>query len=86
VKRIEAHKSAVNEISFDEAVEYIASCSDDGTVVVGASYLRISVNFSTAINLTRLCSQIQGFYTEETATFKYKRPMKVCCVLVYQST
>ena len=29
-----AHKSTVNDISFDEAVEYIASCSDDGTVVV----------------------------------------------------
>ncbi len=29
-----AHKSTVNDISFDEAVEFIASCSDDGTVVV----------------------------------------------------
>lgn len=36
VKRIEAHKSAVNEICFDEAVEYIASCSDDGTVAVSS--------------------------------------------------
>ena len=34
VKRIEAHKGPVNEICFDEAVEYIASCSDDGSVVV----------------------------------------------------
>ena len=32
-----AHKSTVNDISFDEAVEYIASCSDDGTVVVRGS-------------------------------------------------
>ncbi|BDA42740.1 Vacuolar protein sorting-associated protein 41 homolog [Coccomyxa sp. Obi] len=52
VKRIEAHKGPVNEICFDEAVEYIASCSDDGTVV------------------------IQGFYTDEVTTFKYKRPIK----------
>lgn len=34
VKRIEAHKGPVNEICFDEAIEHIASCSDDGTVVV----------------------------------------------------
>jgi hypothetical protein len=34
VKRLEAHKQTVNAICFDEAVEYIASCSDDGTVVV----------------------------------------------------
>jgi len=34
VKRIAAHKGPVNEICFDDAVEYIASCSDDGTVVV----------------------------------------------------
>jgi WD40 repeat protein len=38
VKRIEAHKSAVNEICFDEAVEYIASCSDDGTVAVSPAH------------------------------------------------
>lgn len=27
--------------------------------------------------------QVQGFYTEETVTFKYKRPVKVwgCCMI-----
>eukprot|EP00884_Botryococcus_braunii_P013195 jgi/Botrbrau1/21877/Bobra.0249s0007.1 len=38
VKRLNAHKQTVNCICFDETVEYIASCSDDGTVVVQGFY------------------------------------------------
>lgn len=34
VKRFEVHKSRVNDISFDEAEEYLASCSDDGSAAV----------------------------------------------------
>lgn len=32
------HTAAVNELSFDAEGEYIASCSDDGTVVVSSLY------------------------------------------------
>jgi hypothetical protein len=34
VKRFEVHKSKVNDISIDAAVEFIASCSDDGSAAV----------------------------------------------------
>ena len=34
VKRYEAHRSRVNDLSFDERAEHVASCSDDGSVVV----------------------------------------------------
>lgn len=34
VKRFEVHKSKVNDISIDHAVEFIASCSDDGSAAV----------------------------------------------------
>lgn len=34
VKRFEVHKSKVNDISIDTAVEFIASCSDDGSAAV----------------------------------------------------
>ena len=37
VKRVEPHTAAVNQICFDEAAEYIASCSDDGSVSVSKS-------------------------------------------------
>ena len=37
VKRVEAHTAAVNQICFDEAAEYIASCSDDGSVAVSTA-------------------------------------------------
>jgi hypothetical protein len=38
VKRFPSHTAAVNEVSFDLAGEYVASCSDDGTVVVNGLY------------------------------------------------
>ncbi len=34
VKRYDAHRSRVNDLSFDERAEHVASCSDDGSVVV----------------------------------------------------
>ena len=37
VKRVQAHNAAVNQICFDEAAEYIASCSDDGSVAVSTA-------------------------------------------------
>ena len=37
VKRFEVHKSKVNDISIDDAVEFIASCSDDGSAAVSHS-------------------------------------------------
>lgn len=37
VRRVEAHRAAVNQICFDEAAEFIASCSDDGSVAVRTS-------------------------------------------------
>ena len=37
VKRFEVHKSKVNDISIDTAVEFIASCSDDGSAAVSPS-------------------------------------------------
>lgn len=57
VKRIAAHKGPVNEICFDEAVEYIASCSDDGTVVVRSLHkmLQTRLVFHTAPLLTQYC-------------------------------
>lgn len=38
VKCFPSHTAAVNEVSFDLAGEYVASCSDDGTVVVNGLY------------------------------------------------
>jgi hypothetical protein len=35
------------------------------------------MHFYTAGMLNCCCMQIQGFYTDEIATFKYKRPIKV---------
>ena len=40
VKRYEAHRSRVNDLSFDERAEHVASCSDDGSVVVRALLLQ----------------------------------------------
>jgi hypothetical protein len=34
VKRYEAHSGRVNVLCFDERAEHVASCSDDGSVVV----------------------------------------------------
>ena len=34
VKRYEAHGGRVNDLCFDERAEHVASCSDDGSVVV----------------------------------------------------
>ena len=41
VKRFEVHKSKVNDISIDHAVEFIASCSDDGSAAVSTSCLSL---------------------------------------------
>ena len=38
VKCFEAHQGTVNDIGFDEHCEYLASCSDDGTVVIVGLY------------------------------------------------
>lgn len=38
VKCFEAHNATVNDIGFDEHCEYLASCSDDGTVVIVGLY------------------------------------------------
>eukprot|EP00899_Mesostigma_viride_P008015 jgi/Mesvir1/17214/Mv07628-RA.1 len=38
VKHFAAHSATVNELSFDAEGEYIASCSDDGTVAVHSLY------------------------------------------------
>ncbi|KAK9800354.1 hypothetical protein WJX73_009236 [Symbiochloris irregularis] len=38
VKRFAAHKATVNDISFDDEAEYIASCSDDGSVSISGLY------------------------------------------------
>ena len=38
IKRFDAHGATVNDIGFDQGNEYVASCSDDGTVVVTALY------------------------------------------------
>lgn len=38
VKCFPSHTAAVNDVSFDLAGEYVASCSDDGTVVVNGLY------------------------------------------------
>jgi vacuolar protein sorting-associated protein 41 len=35
VRCLKLHSGCVNELSFDKQEEHIASCSDDGTVVVG---------------------------------------------------
>ena len=34
VNQFYAHKGAVHDLSFDETVEFVASCSEDCTVVV----------------------------------------------------
>lgn len=76
-----AHKSTVNDISFDQTVEYVASCSDDGTVVVRAqqclSVLRYeATQKSCCFSLTSLL-QVQGLYTDELSRYHYRRPVKV---------
>ncbi|BBN13098.1 vacuolar protein sorting-associated protein 41 [Marchantia polymorpha subsp. ruderalis] len=38
VKRFAAHAATVNESSFDADVEFIGSCSDDGSVVINSLY------------------------------------------------
>lgn len=38
VKSYSSHSSTVNDIGFDEHCEYLASCSDDGTVVIVGLY------------------------------------------------
>jgi WD40 repeat protein len=38
VREFRAHTATVNEVSFDADGEYVASCSDDGTVVIGNLY------------------------------------------------
>ncbi|KAK9816865.1 hypothetical protein WJX72_006282 [[Myrmecia] bisecta] len=38
VKRFQVHKATVNEICFDEAAEFVGSCSDDGTVAIHGLY------------------------------------------------
>lgn len=35
VRRFDDHNGTVNDLCFDEAAEFLASCSDDGFVVVG---------------------------------------------------
>ena len=105
VKRVEAHRAAVNQICFDEAAEFIASCSDDGSVAVRTSVatrccfsvllhfalidaraqpvaadlrqLQFLVTTSLSLSCMLVCLQVQGFYTDETVNFKYKRPVKV---------
>ena len=34
VREFRAHTTTVNEVSFDADGEYVASCSDDGTIVI----------------------------------------------------
>ncbi len=77
-----AHKSTVNDISFDEAVEFIASCSDDGTVVVRRartpSCERAKLRASDAgAPSVHDAPQVQGFYTDEMSKYHYRRPVKV---------
>lgn len=38
MKRFAAHAATVNESSFDADVEFIGSCSDDGSVVINSLY------------------------------------------------
>jgi WD40 repeat protein len=38
VKEFPAHSATVNEVSFDSMNEYVASCSDDGSVVINSLY------------------------------------------------
>lgn len=95
----------MNQICFDETAEFIASCSDDGSVSVSKhqEYPRIflmvlgdlapspchdSAMSSTSRKREDLCGptpvlvtvQVQGFYTDDSAVFKYKRPVKVSVV------
>ena len=42
MKRFEVHKSKVNDISIDHAVEFIASCSDDGSAAVSSPTFQFS--------------------------------------------
>ena len=38
MKEFPAHAATVNEVSFDSMNEYVASCSDDGSVVINSLY------------------------------------------------
>eukprot|EP00192_Tetraselmis_astigmatica_P002353 CAMPEP_0117695968 /NCGR_PEP_ID=MMETSP0804-20121206/28429_1 /TAXON_ID=1074897 /ORGANISM="Tetraselmis astigmatica, Strain CCMP880" /LENGTH=974 /DNA_ID=CAMNT_0005510089 /DNA_START=546 /DNA_END=3468 /DNA_ORIENTATION=+ len=48
IREFDCHKAAVNELSFDAKSEYIASCSDDGTVVVHSLYTEESTRLQYA--------------------------------------
>ncbi|ELR10906.1 7fold repeat in clathrin and VPS proteins repeat-containing protein [Acanthamoeba castellanii str. Neff] len=46
IKKYSNHSAAVNEISIDETGEYLASCSDDGRVVIHGLYSNEMVEFA----------------------------------------
>lgn len=78
VKTLSSHKAVINDICFDEQADFVASCSDDGSVSV-------STPGTTGLSMKRnntperwLLLQISGLYTEEVAVFQYGRPVKVC--------
>ena len=81
VKQFSAHKAVVNDICFDEQTEYIASCSDDGSVAVRTAQkfdiTLLVVSGRPAILDWLYCAQIRGLYSEEVALFTYGRPVKV---------
>ena len=80
VKRFQAHKGPVNDLCFDEAAEFVGSCSDDGGAMVRhrgqhagpVPYSEKVFPHSQASGL-----QVHSLYTDEVSKFKYSRPIKV---------
>ena len=60
VKRVEAHTAAVNQICFDEAAEYIASCSDDGSVAVSTASPLLMTRFGCPLFLVPTTCTVSG--------------------------
>lgn len=67
IRRFESHTATINDLSFDEKSEFIASCSDDGNVVVHSLYtdevtrlkysrpVKVCQNIETALPISSIC-------------------------------
>ncbi|KAJ1491242.1 hypothetical protein T484DRAFT_1775170 [Baffinella frigidus] len=65
VRRFASHTAVVNDLAFDRGGDAVASCSDDGTVVVNVA--SCSDDGTVVIN---------GLSSAECASFTYQRPVR----------
>ncbi len=92
VKRLQSSGSAIIDLSIDRSEEYLASCSQDGVVVVSRGRWRAAPALGACTQprgprpwppqpqppLPPLApSQIYNLYTDKSTKYEFKRPARV---------